>query len=103
MASRWLRWRRDKYGHQDRSELAWEDAVWQYFLDHARPTSRGTLVFVMPELKSKEDLVKRIKARKQGKYRYTEREVWSHRKLQMKKPTLRRLLRRFLNWVITKI
>ena len=103
MASRKLRWKRDQYGRQDRTEIPWEDAVWQYFLDHARPTSKDTLVFSMPELKTKYELIERIKVRKHGKYRYTEQEVWSHKPIKMKRKTLRRLIRRFLNWMITKV
>lgn len=105
MASRSLRWRRDQWGHQDRTELSDLDATWQYFLDHARPGKEGGYVFIMPLLQDKEDLFRRIKTRKQGKYRYTEKDLQRQKPVRTatSKKGLRRNLRRFLAWVITKI
>lgn len=106
MAARFLRWRRDEYGHQIRQEISDMDAVWQYFLDHARPFEGGGFLFSMPLLKDKEDLMRRIEVRKKGKYRYTEEEVKNHKpipKKPKKKTGWRKWLRRLLHNLALKI
>lgn len=99
MSARLLRWRKD------RKTISYEDAVWQYFLDHARAVDSGGYVFMMPILKNKEDLTKRIKSRQEGKYRYTEEDLLRQNPVvkRIKKRNWRKTVRKILHWLIQRI
>jgi hypothetical protein len=83
--------------------VSYEDAVWQYFLDHARAVKDGGFVFLMPELKDKEDLLRRIKVRQEGKYRYTEEQLRNQKPVIKKRDPWRKKTRKFLHWLMGKI
>lgn len=99
MSARFLRWRRD------RKTLSFEDATWQYFLDHARRLDIGGYVFMMPILENKEELLRRIKSRQDGKYRYTEEDLLRQNPAvkRIKKRNWRKTVRKILHWLIQRI
>ena len=100
MAGRKLRWRKN------RQTISFEDAVWQYFIDHARPTKEEKFFFMMPYLSSKEELLKRIKVREKGLYRYTEEDVKRQKiaiKKKRKRLPWRKNIRKILHWLLKNI
>ena len=75
------------------------DAVWQYMLDHARYVQDTGFSLQMPIIKNREDFNKRLQARKDGLYRFTEEDLMKQKPIKKRKSRsegIKKLLRIFL-------
>lgn len=68
MSARKLRWRKD-----GARNLSIEDACWQYLLDHAQVAHNN--VYFKGTLDTKEKFLYSLKARIEGRYRYSEEDI----------------------------
>jgi hypothetical protein len=70
MGARKLRWRKD-----GKRNISWDEAIWQYLLDHAHMVHNGNLLVKIDIPFDKQELIRRVRTRKEGRYRYTEEEI----------------------------
>ena len=79
MSSRKLRWRKD-----GSKNIPIEEACWQYLLDHAFITREGEMRASIV-MRSKELFMTSLKARIEGRYRFTEEEIHEQSKSTIKR------------------